>query len=88
MKDPETLLNTLVFMIGKGFALKAGKEHHVLWAPPFNFQFRSLCDHEGQILYVTMRTQTQDQQRRHQATQMRTKRGRCFFNGTSRMLSS
>ena len=31
--NPVTLLNTVVFIIGKGFALRAGKEHRQLRAP-------------------------------------------------------
>ena len=52
--NPEQLLNTLVVMIGKGFALRAGKEHRALRAPPFNSQFRFLGDDEGKpfIRYV------------------------------------
>ena len=28
--NPEVLLNTVVFLVGKGFALGVGKEHHSL----------------------------------------------------------
>ena len=42
--DPETLLNTMVFIIGKGFALRAGKEHQALRSPPFDSQFQFLHD--------------------------------------------
>ena len=28
--NPEQLLTTIIFIVGKGFALRAGKEHHVL----------------------------------------------------------
>ena len=28
--DPETLLNTVLFIVGKGFSLRAGKEHYSL----------------------------------------------------------
>ena len=45
--DPETLLNTMVFLIGKGVALRAGKEHHVLRRPPFNSQFEFCYDEAG-----------------------------------------
>ena len=45
--NPDQLLNTLVLVIGKGFALRAGKEHHLLRAPPFNSQFHFLIDHDG-----------------------------------------
>ena len=37
--NPDVLLNTVVFMIGKGCALHAGKKHHLLRAPPFRSQF-------------------------------------------------
>ena len=48
MENPEQLLNTVIFMVGKGFSLRAGKEHHVLRAPPFNSQFKFM-KHDGQI---------------------------------------
>ena len=47
--NPEVLLNTLVFTIGKGCALRAGKEHYALRGPPFNSQFTFLHDEFGQI---------------------------------------
>ena len=31
--NPENLLNTVVYLVRKGFALHAGKEHHVLRSP-------------------------------------------------------
>ena len=36
--NPDVLLNTVVFCTGKGFTLRAGKEHHKLRAPPFHSQ--------------------------------------------------
>ena len=48
-QNPEVLLNTLVFMIGKGCALHAAKEHYALHAPPFSSQFSFLRDEHGQI---------------------------------------
>ena len=45
----ETLLNTVVFMIGKGFALRAGKEHHALRGIGFNSQITFVRDNEGDI---------------------------------------
>ena len=47
--DPDTLLNTVVFVIGKGFSLRAGKEHYSLRRPPFNSQFTFLHDDDGQV---------------------------------------
>ena len=44
---PDILLNTVVFMIGKGFALRAGKEHHCLRSPPNGSQFEFLHDSDG-----------------------------------------
>ena len=46
---PDVLLNTCVFLIGKGCALRARKEHHCLRSPPFRSQFQFLHDTEGQI---------------------------------------
>ena len=45
--NAETLLNTVVFMIGKGFALRAGNEHRALRSPPFDSQFKFLRDEDG-----------------------------------------
>ena len=45
--EPNQLINTLVLIIGKGFTLRAGKEHQVLRAPPFNSQFTFMHDCEG-----------------------------------------
>ena len=47
--DPSTLLNTVVFILGKGCALRAGKEHRSLRAPPFCSQFEFMHDNEGTI---------------------------------------
>ena len=49
VQDPETLLNTMVFIIGKGFALRVGKEHHLLRGLSFNSQFEFLHDIDGEI---------------------------------------
>ena len=46
-ESPNQLLNTLVFVLGKGCALCVGKEHHKLRAPPFNSQIRFLKDDTG-----------------------------------------
>ena len=45
--DPNTLLNTLVYMLGKGFALRAGQEHRCLKSPQFSSQLSFLHDDEG-----------------------------------------
>ena len=45
--NPQVLLNTEVFMIGKGFALHAGKEHQGLRSPPFNSQLELMRDDQG-----------------------------------------
>ena len=47
--DPDTLLNTMVFVIGKGIALRAVKEHQALRAPPFSSQLSFLHDDDGEI---------------------------------------
>ena len=46
---PESLLNTVVFVIGKGFSLRAGKEHYALRRPPYNSQFVFHHDQTGQV---------------------------------------
>ena len=48
--SPEVLLNTVVFIVGKGFALCAGKEHHNLCAPGFYSQIQFVQDDLGDIL--------------------------------------
>ena len=47
--SPDVLLNTVVFIIGKGCALRAGKEHHALRSPPFASQFQFLHDESNNI---------------------------------------
>ena len=49
LSNPEALLATIVFIVGKGFALHAGKEHHVLCSPPFDSQFQFMHDEDGQV---------------------------------------
>ena len=46
---PDQLLNTVVFCVGKGFALQVGKEHWALCGIPFNSQFKFLRDSENEI---------------------------------------
>ena len=50
-ENPEMLLNTVVFVIGEGFALRAGKEHHKLRSPPFQSQF-SFHHDQNDVLYI------------------------------------
>ena len=45
--SPVVLLNTVIFLIGKGCALRAGKEHRLLRSPPFKSQFEFFTDNEG-----------------------------------------
>ena len=47
--NPTVLLNTLVFLTGKGCALHAGKEHRALRVPPFESQFQFLHDNCGNL---------------------------------------
>ena len=47
--SPDVLLNTVVFIMGKGFALCAGKENQALRSPPFRSQFLSFHGNDGQI---------------------------------------
>ena len=49
MSTPNILLNTVVFVLGKGCALRAGYEHRSLRSPPFNSQFVFLHDEQGQV---------------------------------------
>ena len=46
---PEQLLNTVIFCIGKGFALQAGQEHWVLCGLPFESQFKFMKDVDGEV---------------------------------------
>ena len=45
--NPEVLLNTVVFFIGKGFALRAFKVHYCLRSPLFASQFVFMQDDKG-----------------------------------------
>ena len=49
MAYPEQLLNTVIFCIRKGFALRAGQEHRALRGLPFNSQFKFMHDTDGEI---------------------------------------
>ena len=46
---PDQLPNTVIFSIGKGFALRAGKEHRALQAIPFKLQFQFMSVPDGEI---------------------------------------
>ena len=48
--NPDQLLNTIIFCVGKGFTLRAGKEHRALRAIPFQSQFKFLREQDGEIL--------------------------------------
>ena len=48
-KDPATLLNSVIFMLGKGLALHAGEEHRILKAPPFSTQLSFMHDEQGAV---------------------------------------
>ena len=45
---PDQLLNTVIFLVGKGFALRAGMEHKALRSPGFRSQFQFLRDDTGE----------------------------------------
>ena len=47
--NPWQLLNTVVFCVGKAFALRAGKEHRALHAIPFDSQFKFLRDSDNEF---------------------------------------
>ena len=49
MSHPDQLLNTVIFFVGKGFALRAGKEHRALRGLPFHSQFKFIKDSDGEI---------------------------------------
>ena len=51
--NPEVLLNKVVFMVGKGFTLRAGKEHQVLRSPLFDSQIEFLHDNDGVFICYT-----------------------------------
>ena len=49
MNTPDQLLNTVVFCIGKGFALRAGQEHRAVHRLGFNSQLTFMRDTDGEI---------------------------------------
>ena len=50
----DQLLNTVIFFVGKGFALRAGKEHRALRGLPFHSQFKFIKDSDGKIFLCYM----------------------------------
>ena len=40
---------TVLFIIGKGFVLRAGTEHRALPSPPFNSQISFMHDQDGNV---------------------------------------
>ena len=50
MWNPTVLSNTVLFVIGKGCALHAGKQHRCLRAPPFESQFQYVRDNSGEFI--------------------------------------
>ena len=49
VKDHCTLLNSVIYMLGKGFALRVGEEHRMLKAPPFSKQLTFMHDEQGVV---------------------------------------
>ena len=47
--NPDQLLNTVIFCIGKGFPLWAGQEHRALRGFAFQSQFKFIRDPDGEI---------------------------------------
>ena len=50
MHHPETLLNTVVFVLDTGVPLHAGKDHHYLRRLSFNSQITFVKHEDGQII--------------------------------------
>ena len=48
---PDQLLNTVIFCVGKGFALCAGQEHRVLRGVNHNSQFKFMRNRDGEIFF-------------------------------------
>ena len=53
--NPDQLLNTIVFCLGKGFALRAGQEHRALHGLGFNSQLQFMTDTDGEIFCATQK---------------------------------
>ena len=49
MDNPDQLLSTVIFFMGKGFALCTGKEHRALHGLGFSSQFKFMTDSDGEI---------------------------------------
>ena len=56
MSHPDQLLNTVIFFVGKGFALHAGKEHRALHGLPFHSQFKFINTVMEKYFYVIRKT--------------------------------
>ena len=54
--NPHTLLDTVVYLIRKGFTLRAGKEHQCLRSLEFDSQFKFHRDQEGVTFVDTLKT--------------------------------
>ena len=53
---PHQLLHTVIFSIGKGFTLRAGKEHRALCGLSYDSQFTFMRDPDGEVRYDTRKT--------------------------------
>ena len=49
MDNADQLLNTVIFSVGKGFALHAGMEHQVLFGLAFQSQLKFMTDPDREI---------------------------------------
>ena len=49
IQDPTMLLNSVIYMLGKGLALHAGNEHRALKCLQFSDQLTFLHDEEGSV---------------------------------------
>ena len=51
-KNPQQLLETVVFLVGLNCALRAGKEHRVLCSIGFNSQFEWMRDDVSDVFFL------------------------------------
>ena len=49
MSHPDQLLNTVIFCVDKGFALRVGKKHQALCGIPFSPQLQFMTDSDREI---------------------------------------